>query len=37
MNTDVDTVWSNWKKLFLSVVDKHAPVISKRIRGKETP
>ncbi|CAB4042484.1 Hypothetical predicted protein, partial [Paramuricea clavata] len=37
MNMDVDTVWSNWKKLFLSVVDKHAPVISKRIRGLETP
>ena len=31
MNTDVDTVWSNLKKLFLSVVDKHAPVISKII------
>ena len=36
-STDVNMVWFTRKKLFFSVVEKHIPVIIKKICGKKTP
>ena len=33
----VNEQWSLWRKLFLTVVDSHAPLKSKRIRNRKTP
>ena len=30
-------MWSCWKKIFLDVIDKHAPIKKKRIRNKKYP
>ena len=30
---DVNSVWSKWKKLFLLVCNKHAPICHKVLRG----
>ena len=35
--TNINEAWDNWKTKFLSAVDKHAPLINKRVRGRETP
>ena len=35
--TNINEAWGNWKTKFLSAVDKHAPLIHKRVRGRETP
>ena len=35
--TNINEAWGNWKTKFLSAVDKHAPLINKRVRGRETP
>ena len=35
--TNIDEAWDNWQTKFLSAVDKHAPLINKRVRGRETP
>ena len=32
----INTKWACWKKLFLSVLDKHAPVRERRIRQKSS-
>ena len=32
--SDINLRWSLWKTLFLNVLDKHAPIQSKRIRSK---
>ena len=29
---DPNTMWETWKKLFLEVLDKHAPLQHKKIR-----
>ena len=29
---DIDDKWTNWKDLFLSVVDRHAPLMKVRVR-----
>ena len=34
---DVNSQWLLWKDMFLSVVDKHAPFIRRRIRNKLSP
>ena len=35
--TNINEAWGNWKMKFLSAADKHAPLINKRVRGRETP
>jgi hypothetical protein len=37
LQSDIDLKWSLWKSFFLGVFDKHAPLISKRIRNKHIP
>ena len=32
-----ETMWDVWKKLFMEVVDKHAPLQSKRVSNKHSP
>lgn len=32
---DIDDKWSYWRDLFLSVVDRHAPLVKVRIRKRE--
>lgn len=34
---DINDRWDLWKGMFLSVVDKHAPYKTKRIRNKKSP
>ena len=34
---DPNTMWVEWKKTFLSIADKHAPIRSKRVRSKSSP
>lgn len=34
--TDINHRWSHWKEVFLNVVDRHAPIVSCRIR-RDTP
>ena len=33
----IDQMWLNFKSAFISVVDRHAPVINKRLRGIDCP
>ena len=35
--TNPETMWDVWKKLFMEVVDKHAPLQSKRVSNKHSP
>ena len=30
-------MWSKWKKSFLEIVDKHAPLRKARVRGSSSP
>ena len=30
-------MWDEWKRMFLSVVEKHAPIKRKRVRNKKSP
>lgn len=34
---DPNQMWYYWKKMFLAVIDKHAPIKKKRIRNKKSP
>ena len=34
---DVDEAWSLWHSLFMSIINHHAPMKSKRIRGDSLP
>ena len=34
---DVDDLWDHWAKLYCQVLDKHAPLKKKRIRGDQLP
>ena len=34
---DPNKSWQNWKSCLMSVIDKHAPIRHKRIRGKKCP
>ena len=34
---DINSLWSSWKSMFLTVLDKHAPVIKKRSRVFNVP
>ena len=34
---DLNAMWEIWKKLFLEVLDKHAPLQHKKIRTKKVP
>lgn len=34
---DADLMWSCWKKLFLGVLDKHAPLQHKRSKSFKVP
>ena len=34
---DPNTLWNSWKKKFLDVVEKHAPLRTKRVRSKKSP
>ena len=33
----VDQLWTSFKHLFIAVADNHAPLMSKKTRGKQTP
>ena len=35
--SDVNKAWDIFKSLWKSVIDKHAPLIKKRVRGRESP
>ena len=37
MSTDVDTIFTDWNKIFLTVLDKHAPVKTKRVKKDTQP
>ena len=30
-------MWYDWKNIFLGIVDKHAPLRSKRVRASKSP
>lgn len=34
---NANDMWSTWKQMFLSIIDKHAPLKTKRIKGKKCP
>ena len=34
---DIDDVWIHWSTLFNVVVEKHAPLIKKRVRSNQLP
>ena len=34
---DIDDVWSHWYKLYKDTIDKHAPILKKRVRVKQRP
>ena len=34
---DVDDLWHHWAKLYNEVLDKHAPIKKKRVRGDQLP
>ena len=34
---DPDTTWSIWKTMFTEVCDKHAPVVTRKVRGELCP
>ena len=34
---DPNTMWEMWKKMFLEVLDKHAPLQHKKIKSKKVP
>jgi hypothetical protein len=36
-NITVDGLWTNFKDIFLSVANDHAPLMEKRVRGKPNP
>ena len=36
-HSDPNDMWQEWKNLFVSCMDKHAPLKSKRIRNKRSP
>ena len=36
LNT-IDRMWLNFKSAYISVVDRHAPLINKRVRGIDCP
>ncbi|KAK2558583.1 hypothetical protein P5673_018760 [Acropora cervicornis] len=36
-NVCVDNAWTRFKAIFLQVVDRHAPFIEKRVRGRDCP
>ncbi len=37
MENDAEFAWNLFKDMFMSVADKHAPIIGKRVRGKSLP
>lgn len=37
MYDDPNSMWRAWKKLFFSVVDRHAPIRTKRVRAFKSP
>ena len=34
---DPNVMWNEWKRMFLSCADKHAPLRTKRVRGTKSP
>ena len=34
---DIDDVWNHWSKLYKDTIDKHAPILIKRVRVKQLP
>ena len=34
---DPNTMWEMWKRMFLEVLDKHAPLQQKKIKSKKVP
>ena len=34
---NLDNMWEIWKQLFLQVLDKHAPIQSKKTKSKKNP
>lgn len=35
--SDPNEIWSNFKAIFLTIFDKHAPIINRKIRNKPSP
>ena len=36
-STNANEMWLQWKRLFLSIVDKHAPLRTMRVRARSSP
>ena len=36
-NQNIDDMWDQWKKVFLGIVDRHAPIVRCRVRKKSLP
>ena len=34
---DIDDIWNHWSKLYKDTIDKHAPILKKRVRVKQLP
>ena len=34
---DIDDVWSHWYKHYKDAIDKHGPILKKRVRVKQLP
>ena len=37
LTNDPDELWNEWKRIFLTVADKHAPPITRRVRSEYAP
>ena len=35
--TNVNAAWSAFKELFLKVLNKHAPIVERTVRGRDLP
>ena len=36
-NQNIDDVWDQWKKVFLGIVDRHAPIVRCRVCKESLP
>ena len=37
LTNDPNEMWNEWKRIFLTVADKHAPPITRRVRSEYAP
>ena len=34
---DINDVWNHWSKLYKDIIDKHAPIVKKRVHANQLP